>query len=70
MPIFSVDTWFLSSLTDIFLEEGIMRFFSGNLSTGTHLVIDFDVVKCITKINIKSYPTYNGKVEEGLSLER
>ena len=26
--------------------------FSGHLSTGTDLVINFDLVKCITKINI------------------
>ena len=63
MPIFSADTWFLSSLTDIFLEEGIMHFLSGNLITGTDLVIKFDLVNCITKININSYPNYNGKVE-------
>ena len=43
--------------------------FSGHLSTGT-LVINFDLVKFITKININSYPNYNGKVEEGLSPER
>ena len=64
MPIFSADTWFLSSLTDNY------AFFSGNLSTGTDLVINFDLVKCITKININSYPNYNGKVEGGLSPER
>ena len=45
-------------------------FFSGNLSTGTDLVINFDLVKCITKVNINSYPNYNGKVEGGLSSER
>ena len=44
--------------------------FSGHLSTGTDLVINFDLVKCITKININSYPNYNGKVEGGLSTER
>ena len=38
MPIFSAD-----------LEEGIIHFFSGNLSTGTDLAINFDLVKCITK---------------------
>ena len=54
----------------IFLEHGIMHFFSGNLSTGTDLVINFDLVKCITKININSYPNYNGKVEGGLSSEK
>ena len=47
-----------------------MHFFSGNLSTGTDLVINFDLVKCITKINISSYSIYNGKVEGGLSPER
>ena len=45
------------SVTDIFLEEGIMLFFSGNLSTGTDLVINFDLVTCITKINIKATQT-------------
>ena len=44
-----------------------MHFFSDNLSTGTDLVINFDLVKYITKININSYPNYNGKVERGLS---
>ena len=48
MPIFSVDTLdFL--VTDVFLEEGIIHFFSGDLSTGTDLTINFDLVKCITK---------------------
>ena len=47
-----------------------MLFFSGSLSTGTDLVINFDLVKCITKININSYPNSDGKVEEGLSTER
>ena len=70
MPIFSADTWFLSSLTDIFLEDGIMHFFSGNLSTGTDLIINFDLVKCIKKININSYPIYDRKVEGELSSGR
>ena len=48
----------------------MMHFFSGNLSTGTDLAINYDLVKCITKININSYPIYNGKVEERLSPER
>ena len=39
--------------------------FAGHLSTGTDLVINFDLVKCITKININSYPNYDGKVEGG-----
>ena len=47
-----------------------MHFFSGHLSNGTDLVINFDLVKCITKINMNSYPKYNGKVEGGLSPER
>ena len=47
-----------------------MHFFSGNLSTGTGLVINFDSGKCTTKININSYPIYNGNVEGGLSPER
>ena len=47
-----------------------MLFFSGNLSTGTDLVINLDLVKCVRKININSYPIYNGKVEGGLSPER
>ena len=29
----------------ISLEEGIMHFFSGNLKTGTDLVINFDLAK-------------------------
>ena len=47
-----------------------MHFFSGNLSTGTDLVINFDLVKRTTKTNINSYPIYNGNVEGGLSPER
>ena len=46
-----------------------MHFFSGNVSTGTDLTINFDLVKCITKININRYLNYNGKVEGGLSPE-
>ena len=42
-------------------------FFFGNLSTGTGLVINFDLVKCTAKININSYPIYNGNVEAALS---
>ena len=38
--------------------------------TGTDLVINFDLVKCITKANTSSYPDYNGKVDGGLSSER
>ena len=65
MSIFSADTWFLSSLTDSYIPRRWNNaFFSGNLSTGT------DLVKCITKININSYPIYNGNVEGGLSPER
>ena len=71
MPIFSADTWFLSSLTDSYIPRRWNNaFFSGNLSTGTDLAINFDLVKCITKININNYPNYNGKVQGGLSPER
>ena len=68
MPIFSADTWFLSNRYIPRRENN--AFFSGNLSTGTDLVINFDLVKCTTKININSYPIYNGNVEGGLSPER
>ena len=53
MRIFSADTLdFLFLVTDILLEQGIIPFFSGNLSTETDLAINFDLVKYITKINI------------------
>ena len=68
MPIFSADTGFLRNRS-IFLEAGKMHFLSGHLSTGTDL-INFDLKKCITKININSHPSYNGKVKGGLSPER
>ena len=68
MPIFSANTWFLSNR--YIPRRGNNAFFSGNLSAGTDLVINFDLLKCITKININSYPNYNGKVEGGLSPER
>ena len=71
MPIFSADTWFLSSLTDSYIpRKWNNAFFSGNVSTGTDLAINFDLVKCITKININRYQNYNGKVEGELSPER
>ena len=71
MPIFSGDTWFLSSLTDSYIPRRLnYAFFSGNLSVGTGLVINFDLVKCTTKININIYPIYNGNVEGELSPER
>ena len=71
MLIFSADTWFLISLTDRYIPRRWNNtFFSGNLSTGTGLVINFDLVKCKTKININSYPIYNGNVEGGLWPER
>ena len=71
MPIFSADAWFLSSLTDSYISRRWSNaFFSGNLSTGTGPVINFDLVKCTTKININSYPIYNGNVEGELSPER
>ena len=58
-------------VTDRYIpRRGNNAFFSGNLSTGTDLVINFDLVKCIAKININSYPIYNGNVEGGLSPER
>ena len=69
MPIFSADTWFLSNRC-IPRRGNNAFFFSGNLSTRTDLVINFDLAKCITKININNYPKYKGKVEGGLSLER
>ena len=68
MPIFSEGTWFLSSRYIPRRENN--TFFSGNLSTRTDLVINIDLVKCITKININSYPNRNGKVEGELSPER
>ena len=68
MSIVSADTWFFSDRF-IVLEERIMHLF-GNLSTGTDLIINFELVKCITKININSYPNYNGMLEGGLSPER
>ena len=72
MPIFSADTSFLSSLTDRYIPRRWNNafFFSSNLSIGTDLLINFDLVICITKININSYPIYYGKVEGGLSPER
>ena len=48
LAIFSADTWFLSNRF-IFQEEGIMHFFSGNLSTGTDVLINFELVKCLKK---------------------
>ena len=36
-------------------------FLSGNVSTGTDLAINFDLVKCITKININRYQPAPGK---------
>ena len=68
MPIFSADTVFLSSLTDSSIPRRWNNaFFSGNSSTGTCLVINFNLVKCTPKINKNSYPVYNGNVEGGLS---
>ena len=50
MSIFPIDTFdFL--VTDIFLAEGIIHF-SSNISAGTDLGINFDLVKCIQIINI------------------
>ena len=71
MPIFSADTWFLSNLTDSYIPRRWSNaFFSGIVVTGTDLAINFELVKCITKININRYQNYNGKVEGGLSQER
>ena len=71
MPIFFADNWFLSSLTDSYIPRRWNNaFFSGNLSTGTDLIINFDLVKCIKKININSYPIYDRKVEGELSSGR
>ena len=69
--LFSEDTRFLSSLTDSYIPRRWSNaFFSGNVSTGTNLAINFDLVKYITKINVNRYQKYNGKVEGGLSPER
>ena len=68
MPIFSADNWFLSSLTDIFLEDGVLHFFLA--SAGTDLVINFDLVKYITKMNINSCQNHTEKVEGGHSPQR
>ena len=54
----------------IYVVTKQIGFFSGHLSTGTDLIISFDLVKCVVKININSYPNYNGKVEGGRSPER
>ena len=62
MPIFSARKYFPRRWNN--------AFFSGNVSTGTDLVINFGLVKYITKININSYPNYNRKVEGGFSPER
>ena len=71
LAIFSADTRFRSSLTESYIPRRWNNaFFPGNLSTGTGLLINFDLVKCITKISINSYPNYNGEVKEGLSPER
>ena len=66
MPIFSANTPnFL--VTDIILEKRITYF--GNLTTGTDLAINFDLVKCTTK-NKYSYLNYNEKVERRFSSKR
>ena len=67
MPIFFADTWFLSDRF-ISLDKGII--FPGDASSETDLVVSFELVKCITKININSYLNYIGKVEGRLSPER
>ena len=68
--LFSADTWFVSRLTDSYIpRKWNNAFFSGNVSTGTDLAINFDLLKCITK-NKYSYLNYNGKVDGGLSPKR
>ena len=66
MPIFSADTWHLSNR--YIPRRGNNTFFL--VSSRTDLAINFDLVKCITKIDINSYPNYNGNVEGELSPER
>ena len=44
--------------------------FSGNLSTGTDLAINFGLGKCITKNKYSIYLNYNGKMEGGFSPKR
>ena len=66
--LFSADTWFVSSLTDSYIpRKWNNAFFSGNVSTGTDLATNFDLVKCITKTNINRYQNYNEKVKGGLN---
>ena len=48
-------------VTGIFLEDRII-YFSGNLSTGTDLAINFDFLKCITKNKYRQLSNCNGKV--------
>ena len=59
MPIFSADTWFLSNRYIARRENN--AFSSGNLSTGTDIATNFDLLKFITK---NEYP------KGGLSPER
>ena len=61
--------YFLVTVVTFLARRGNKALFSGNLSTGPDLVINFDFT-CITKININSYPYYNGKLEGELSPER
>ena len=68
MPISSEDIRFLSNR--FIPRRGNNAFFSGNLSTETDLVINFHLVKRITKINVNSYRNYNRKVKGELSRER
>ena len=54
MPIFSADTWFLNSLTDSYTPRWWNNgFFSGNLSIGTGLVINFDLMYNILTKNVQ-----------------
>ena len=68
MPISSEDIRFLSNR--FIPRRGNNAFFSDNLSTETDLVINFHLVKRITKINVNSYRNYNRKVKGELSPER
>ena len=72
MPVFSADTWFLSSLTDSYIPRRWNNaFFPGKLSTGTGLVINFDLMyNILTKMYNKNKYKQNGNVEGGLSPER
>ena len=57
MPTFPADAWFLSSLTDSYITRRWNNaFFSGNVSPGAGLFINFDLVKCTKKNKYKWLP--------------